>query len=518
MRSARVGRGRTPRVVYQAASLVPRLPRRRSSSSGCPLLARRPGRAAGSPERTLDAAARPPRRTAARATCSARYVDVFDLTPQARALPVLLDRRRHPPPRRGAGPVQERHTGPAASSSTPTASCPTTCRWCWSSRRVADPEAGRELLQDVPPQPRAAADRAGRRSRAPYAGVRRRRVRDAARASRRPTAPPCRRWSAPGPPTESVGLEPYDPRLLPLQPVGGALMDVLLWGVLPYLVIATPGRRHDLALPLRQVRLDHPLVAALRVAAAADRVAAVPLRHPARASSGTSAAWSSPSPGPRRSASARASTTSTRCSSAASPGVCTLVGILILVYRRRTHRAGLHGHHANDKLMYVLLVGAIVLGLWTTLVSVGAGTRRTTTARPSRRGSARSSCCGPTSTRWRRRRSSSTSTRWSGCCCSPLWPFTRLVHAFTAPLHYLFRPYIVYRSRDRADSGADRPARTRLEPGRHPRPRPRPHDPTERQSTVTDQRPAATVDLRGQTQEPRPGHAAPSPSASGPGT
>ena len=31
-----------------------------------------------------------------------------------------------------------------------------------------------------------------------------------------------------------------------------------------------------------------------------------------------------------------------------------------------------------------------------------------------------------------------------------IWPFTRLVHAFTAPLHYLFRPYIVYRSRDAA--------------------------------------------------------------------
>ncbi|HEY8294241.1 MAG TPA: respiratory nitrate reductase subunit gamma, partial [Micrococcaceae bacterium] len=30
-----------------------------------------------------------------------------------------------------------------------------------------------------------------------------------------------------------------------------------------------------------------------------------------------------------------------------------------------------------------------------------------------------------------------------------IWPFTRLVHAFTAPLHYLFRPYIVYRSRDK---------------------------------------------------------------------
>ena len=35
-----------------------------------------------------------------------------------------------------------------------------------------------------------------------------------------------------------------------------------------------------------------------------------------------------------------------------------------------------------------------------------------------------------------------------------IWPFTRLVHAFTAPFHYLFRPYIVYRSRDRDTGGA----------------------------------------------------------------
>jgi nitrate reductase gamma subunit len=31
-------------------------------------------------------------------------------------------------------------------------------------------------------------------------------------------------------------------------------------------------------------------------------------------------------------------------------------------------------------------------------------------------------------------------------------PFTRLVHMFTAPVHYLFRPYIVYRSRDQHSS------------------------------------------------------------------
>lgn len=29
-----------------------------------------------------------------------------------------------------------------------------------------------------------------------------------------------------------------------------------------------------------------------------------------------------------------------------------------------------------------------------------------------------------------------------------VWPFTRLVHAFTAPLGYFFRPYVFYRSRD----------------------------------------------------------------------
>jgi quercetin dioxygenase-like cupin family protein len=37
------------------------------------------------------------------------------------------------------------------------------------------------------------------------------------------------------------------------------------------------------------------------------------------------------------------------------------------------------------------------------------------------------------------------------------WPSTRLVHAFTAPVGYLFRPYIVYRSRQ---GGPATPPRT----------------------------------------------------------
>ena len=45
-----------------------------------------------------------------------------------------------------------------------------------------------------------------------------------------------------------------------------------------------------------------------------------------------------------------------------------------------------------------------------------------------------------------------------------LWPFTRLVHVFSAPLGYLTRPYIVYRSRDDRSSAA--PAAPRLGTGR----------------------------------------------------
>ena len=45
-----------------------------------------------------------------------------------------------------------------------------------------------------------------------------------------------------------------------------------------------------------------------------------------------------------------------------------------------------------------------------------------------------------------------------------IWPFTRLVHAFTAPFHYLFRPYIVYRSRDPVNSRGARSPRAGWDP------------------------------------------------------
>ena len=49
-----------------------------------------------------------------------------------------------------------------------------------------------------------------------------------------------------------------------------------------------------------------------------------------------------------------------------------------------------------------------------------------------------------------------------------LWPFTRLVHVFSAPVGYLVRPYVVYRSRDHHVGAGSRPARRGWEASRRP--------------------------------------------------
>src|SRR5699024_1124109 len=51
-------------------------------------------------------------------------------------------------------------------------------------------------------------------------------------------------------------------------------------------------------------------------------------------------------------------------------GFCTLVGIAILIYRRRTTGPVFMATTRNDKLMYVVLTGTILLGLWTTVLSI----------------------------------------------------------------------------------------------------------------------------------------------------
>lgn len=129
-------------------------------------------------------------------------------------------------------------------------------------------------------------------------------------------------------------------------------------------------------------------------------------------------------------------------------GACTLAGIAILIYRRRRTGPVFMATTRNDKAMYVVLVGAIALGLWTTLVSVGAGHeahnyresvspwfRSLFVLQPD----LDSMAAAPVQFHLH---------TLVGMLLFAIWPFTRLVHAFTAPVHYLFRPYIVYRSRD----------------------------------------------------------------------
>ncbi|GAA5203191.1 respiratory nitrate reductase subunit gamma [Microbacterium jejuense] len=129
-------------------------------------------------------------------------------------------------------------------------------------------------------------------------------------------------------------------------------------------------------------------------------------------------------------------------------GFATLVGVGILIYRRRTTGPVFMATTKNDKTMYVVLVAAIVAGLATTVLGV-IGPHQELTYRD-------------TVAPWFRSlfvfqpdiaSMSQASLDFQlhtliGMVLFMLWPFTRLVHAFTAPVHYLFRPYIVYRSRD----------------------------------------------------------------------
>ena len=130
-------------------------------------------------------------------------------------------------------------------------------------------------------------------------------------------------------------------------------------------------------------------------------------------------------------------------------GLMALGGMAILVYRRRTVGPVFSATTLMDKVMYAFLGTAIVLGMWNTIagsiLSIGG--------------------------HYDYREGVSVWYR-SFLAFNPdpalmaaapigfqlhalvafglfaLWPFTRLVHVFSAPVGYLTRPYIVYRSRD----------------------------------------------------------------------
>jgi nitrate reductase gamma subunit len=142
-------------------------------------------------------------------------------------------------------------------------------------------------------------------------------------------------------------------------------------------------------------------------------------------------------------------------------GITTLTGIAILVYRRRRTGPVFMATTRNDKTMYIVLVGAIVAGLWTTLVFNGirsgtAGYDYRSTVAPWFRSlfllspDVELMASAPVDYQ---------AHTLVGMALFAIWPFTRLIHAFTVPIHYLFRPYIVYRRRAPSSSPGASPAR-----------------------------------------------------------
>jgi len=144
-------------------------------------------------------------------------------------------------------------------------------------------------------------------------------------------------------------------------------------------------------------------------------------------------------------------------------GLMTVAGLAILVYRRRTVGPVFSATTVMDKVMYAFLGVVVLLGMWNTILSgllhvggeynyregVSLWFRGIWTFHPDPDLMARA----PLGFRVH---------ALVATLLFAMWPFTRLVHVFSAPVGYLTRPYIVYRSRDRrpgVGTGTRAPAR-----------------------------------------------------------
>jgi nitrate reductase gamma subunit len=149
-------------------------------------------------------------------------------------------------------------------------------------------------------------------------------------------------------------------------------------------------------------------------------------------------------------------------------GVMTVAGLAILIYRRRVTGPVFSATTRNDKAMYVLLAATLVAGLSTTVLgnllghpydyrlSVAPYFRSVFYAHPDT-GLIASAPVG------------FQIHEMLAWVLFAAWPFTRLVHVFSAPVGYLTRPYIVYRSRGSWDDpAAGGPSGRGWEPVRRP--------------------------------------------------
>jgi nitrate reductase gamma subunit len=135
-------------------------------------------------------------------------------------------------------------------------------------------------------------------------------------------------------------------------------------------------------------------------------------------------------------------------------GAAAIIGLVMLIYRRRSNAQVFRRTTNNDKTMYVFLGAAMLLGIFSSwaasgLVSDGHNYRGDVSVwfrsillfQPQPEAMA----AAPTYFQLH---------VVAGLLLFAVWPFTRLVHVFSAPLQYLTRPYVVYRSRSPHRSGS----------------------------------------------------------------
>lgn len=138
-------------------------------------------------------------------------------------------------------------------------------------------------------------------------------------------------------------------------------------------------------------------------------------------------------------------------------GLMVTIGFIILVFRRRTVKTVFNATTVNDKVMYLVLGLNIFFGMWNT-ISTALGDEHFYNYREGVSVWYRSFLAfTPDASLMAEAPIGFQLHAMVAFILFALWPFTRLVHVFSAPVGYLTRPYIVYRSRD--DAMGSRPQR-----------------------------------------------------------
>lgn len=140
-------------------------------------------------------------------------------------------------------------------------------------------------------------------------------------------------------------------------------------------------------------------------------------------------------------------------------GAATLIGIVLLVYRRRTVGPVFAATTKNDKVMYLFLVAAICLGVLATLSGAGVLGEGHNYREDVSVWFRSIFYLDPQAQLMAQAPFAFRVHAVAGMALFLVWPFTRLVHAFSAPVGYVFRPYVIYRDRGPHDLGNRGPRR-----------------------------------------------------------